>query len=324
MIEPGRTLSRRSALRTVALGILAAGNARAASAQTPGRAPVVVAVAAATDVLPFFYAAQQGLFEKAGLDITQIPGPSGSANLVAVAGGTANIGFANCFSLIVAHVKGVPVKLIAPGGGYESSNPWAQLIVAGDSPIKSAKDLEGRILGVTGLHDLFALATQAWMEREGADLSKIRFLEIPPSLMLGALQSKRIDAFTIQEPFRGAAVAAGARAIASPYDAIAKTFLTAGWFANTTWSDQNRDAAIRFAQVIHQAATYTNAHFEQLLPLISSYSKISLESLKQSRPIRVPLSLNGTLIQPLIDIAARYHEIPGRFSAQEMILAGVP
>ena len=66
------------------------------------------------------------------------------------------------------------------------------------------------------------------------------------------------------------------------------------------------------------------AHFEQLLSLISSYSKISLESLKQSRPIRVPLSLNGTLIQPLIDIAARYHEIPGGFSAQEMILAGVP
>lgn len=316
--------SRRNALSVLGTTTLIAGLPRRVGAQSLVRAPITVAVAAATDVLPYFYAVQQGMFEKAGLDITQILGTSGSANLVAVAGGSAHIGFANCLSLIIAHTKGVPIALVAPGGGYESSNPWAQLIVAADSPIKTAKDLEGRTLGVTGLHDLFAIATEAWMEKEGADRSKVHFLELPPSAMLAGLQSKHIDAFTIQEPFRGAAVAAGARALASPYDAIAKQFLTAAWFANTDWTAGNRDAAIRFAQVIHQAAEYTNAHYDQLLPLIASYSKISLDLLKQSRPIRVPLSLNAALIQPLIDVATQFHEIAAPFRAQDLVLSGVP
>ena len=316
--------SRRSALSALATAALSAGLPRLVQAQSPGRVPITVSVAAATDVLPYFYAVQQGMFERAGLDVTQIVGTSGSANLVAVAGGSANIGFANCLSLIIAHTKGVPIALVAPGGGYESSNPWAQLIVAADSMIKNAKDLEGRTLGVTGLHDLFAISTEAWMVKGGADPSKVHFLELPPSAMLAALQSKRIDAFTIQEPFRGAAVAAGARAIASPYDAIGKQFLTAAWFANTDWTTTNHEAAIHFAQVIHQAAEYTNAHYEQLLPLIASYSKISLDLLQLSRPIHVPLSLNAALVQPLINVATQFHEIAAPFRAQDMVLSGVP
>jgi NitT/TauT family transport system substrate-binding protein len=309
-------------LRALA-AVAAVAPARAAFAQS-AKLPVTITVSPATDVLPYFYARQQGMFEKAGLDITEIAGTSGSANLVAVAGGSAQIGFANCVSIAVAFAKGVPVVMLASGGGYDAAAPWAQTFVLPEAPIRSAKDLEGKTVGVTGLHDLFAMAIKNWMEKQGADPGTLHFVELPPSAMIAAIQSKRIDAFTIQEPFRGAAQAAGLRAIAAPYDAIARQFLTAGWFVNSTWAAANRETALRFARVIHDAAAYTNEHFEELLPLISSYSKIPLESLRQSRPIKVPLSLRPGIIQPLLDVANHFHELPGPVRAQDLVLAGVP
>lgn len=297
--------------------------ARAAFAQS-AKLPLTVTVSPATDVLPYFYARQGGMFEKAGLDVTEIVGTSGSANLVAVAGGSAHVGFANCVSIAVAFAKGVPVVMLACGGGYDAALPWAQTFVLPDAPIRSAKDLEGKTAGVTGLHDLFAMALKNWMEKQGADPGAVQFVELPPSSMIAALQSKRIDAFTIQEPFRGAAQAAGFRVLAAPYDAIARQFLTAAWFANATWAGRNRETALRFARVIRDAAAYTNEHFEELLPLISSYSKIPLESLRQSRPITVPLSLRPGIIQPLLDVANHFHELPGPVRAQDLVFAGVP
>jgi len=316
------TSTRAAVVRGLAAAAVAL-PARATLAQG-AKLPVTVTVSPATDLLPYFYARQQGLFEKAGLDITEIAGTSGSASLVAVAGGSAQIGFANCVSIAVAFAKGVPVVMLACGGGYDAALPWAQTFVLPDAPIHSAKDLEGKTVGVTGLHDLFATALRNWMEKQGADPEAVHFVELPPSSMIAALQSKRIDAFTIQEPFRGAAQAAGFRVLAAPYDAVARQFLTAAWFVNATWAGRNRETALRFARVIHDAAAYTNDHFEDLLPLISSYSKIPLESLRQSRPIKVPLSLRPGIIQPLLDVASHFHELPAPVRAQDLVFAGVP
>jgi NitT/TauT family transport system substrate-binding protein len=314
--------TRAAALRALAV-VASVASGRAAFAQSP-KLPLTITVSPATDVLPYFYAQKQGMFEKAGLDVTEIAGTSGSANLVAVAGGSAQIGFANCVSIAVAFAKGVPVVMVACGGGYDAALPWAQTFVLSDSPIRSAKDLEGKTIGVTGLHDLFSMALKYWMEKQGADPGELHVVELPASSMIAALQSKRIDAFTIQEPFRGAAQAAGFRVLAAPYDAVARQFLTAAWFANATWAAHNRETALRFARVIHDAAAYTNEHFAQLLPLISSYSKIPLESLQQSRPIKVPLSLRPGIIQPLLDVANHFRELPAPVRAQDLVLPGVP
>lgn len=40
-----------------------------------------------SDTLPFFYAVQKGMFDRAGLDVTVVASPSGSSSIVAVVGG---------------------------------------------------------------------------------------------------------------------------------------------------------------------------------------------------------------------------------------------
>jgi NitT/TauT family transport system substrate-binding protein len=303
------------------LGALAPLSLRPAGVRAQAaRTPVIVTTTTPIDVLPFFYGMQQKWFERAGLDVTFTTLASGALALVAVTGGAANIGFGNPLSILIAYSKGAPVQLVAPGSDFVPNAPTAQIFVLPDSPIRAARDLEDKSFAVTGLHDLMALAVRTWADGQGADSSKIRFVEMPPSSMLTALQTKRVDAVGLFEPFRTEGAAAGARALGAPYESISREFITGSWFGNSSWIAQNRNAALRFAEVIRQAGEYANAHFEELVPLMSSFSRMSAEVIARSNRPHHARAVTVAAIQPLIDVAAKYKEIPNAFRAQEFIL----
>ena len=80
--------------------------------------------------------------------------------------------------------------------------------------------------------------------------------------------------------------------------------------------------AILFAQIMHDATEYTNAHYDELMPLISSYTKMTPAEIRASRRVPATPSLEVAEIQPVIDAAARYHEIERPFPAAELLLPG--
>lgn len=310
----------------VLLGLLLAAATPAGFAQTAGRpmTALTAVVPTTAETLPFYYAQQQGLFEKAGLSITVTTANSGSAATAAVVGGSAQIGSSNVLSEIQAHAKGIPIVLVAPAGQYNAAAPNAEVFVAANSPIRTAKDLEGKTMAIVSLHDLLSLSTDAWLDQQGVDRSKIRFVEMPPPEQVPALLAGRVDAIYVYEPFRGQAEKAGARFLAAPYNAIGRDFLFSVWFANATWAAEHKDAALAFARVMHDATAYTNPHYDELLPLVSSYTKMSIEQLKAVRVVKAATALRPAQIQPIVDAAAKYHEIAAPFPAQEMILPGAP
>lgn len=319
-------IARGTFLRGLAASSALAGASAAAALaqQAPAPIPIVVAPIGSTDMTPFFYALRQGMFAKAGLDVTVTQAPSGAASTTAVVGGAAQIGFTNLLALSIAYERGIAVDLIAPGVQYDTAAPNVLLLVAADGPVHSAKDLEGRVVAVTGLHDLLAVATTAWIARAGADPAKVRYVEMPPSSMAGALAAQHVDAVAVYDPFMGAIVASGARVLGKPYDALGAPFVNAAWFALRPWADAHHDAALRFAEVIRRAAAYTNPHYDALIPLISSFSKIPPETLAKMVHVRVPTTFTAAQVQPVVDLAAKEHEIPNAFHAREMMLAGLP
>ena len=176
------------------------------------------------DVVTLYYGQQQGAFAKAGLDLEVQPMQSGSAAMAAVAGGAAHIAYGNVLSLCQAHERGIALKLIAPGGSYDNRFADAKLLVAGDSAIKTPKDLAGGTIGVSALHNLMTVAVAGWLDTVGMDANAMKYVELSPGSMLSALEAKRVDAIAIYEPFLSNAVARGARAIGNPYDSIAHQF----------------------------------------------------------------------------------------------------
>jgi NitT/TauT family transport system substrate-binding protein len=299
----------------------AAGLAAAAtsSARAQARTAIVVSTTTPSDTLPFFYARDHGMFERAGIDITTQISPSGANSLVALVGGAVEVGYVNTLSLSEAHVKGIPVEAIAPGGEYNTNRPHAKLLVLPDSPIKTARDLEGKVVSVTGLHDLLAVSVKAWLDKNGADPNDVRFVELSAPAMYAAMTEHRVDAIAVYNPFMAAAEANGARDLGKPYDAIATSFLTAAWCANANWVAAHRPAALAFAKVIHDAAAYTNPHYNDLIPFIAAFSKTEVATLEKMQPVLVPPAVTAADIQPLIDVSAKYKELATAFPARDEI-----
>lgn len=286
---------------------------------TAARESIAVAPIGSTDMTPFFYALSEGLFEKAGLTIVPQQAPTGAASITAVVGNAANIGFANLVALSTAHQRGIPVVVLAPGVEYLSRDPNVALLANDDGSVKGAKDLEGKVVGVTGLRDLLAAAMTVWLEKNGADASKVKFAEMPPSTMASALKAKRVDAVAVYEPFVGSVRESGAKIVGRPYDAVSPAFVNSAWFALKPWVDAHRGAAARFAAVLGRASDYTNTHYDDILPLIAGFTKLPVSTLQNMVHAYVPNAVTAPLIQPVIDVAARAKIIAASFPADEIL-----
>jgi NitT/TauT family transport system substrate-binding protein len=296
-----------------------------AGAQTTPRTSIVVAPIASTDMSAVYWAKQQGLFDKAGLDVTIQQTPSGAASMQATVGGAAQIGYNNTLALAVAHGKNIPVQLIAPGAQYRTNLPHALLLVASTASIKTPKDVEGKIVAVPGLRDLLGISTVLWLTQHGVDASKVNFVEMPPALMQAALQAKRIDLAATYEPFQSATIQSGvAKIFAKPYDAIGNGFLTGSWFVMTPWANQHHDAVIAFARVLDAATTYIDEHHSDLLPLISTVSNLPIDTLSRMTMTYTPPRLDPSQLQLVIDAATKGGQLATPFAATDLIFPGAP
>ena len=313
-------LTRRSALATVGC-VLAAGASAAAQTPSADVTSLRLASSPADDTMPVLYAQQSGALRRAGLDVQLTRSSSGSAVAAAVSGASVDIGKSSVVSIVTARAKGVPFVWLAPGSVYNPASPDGALIVSAGSPLKNARDLAGKIVAVPALGDLNTVATRAWVDQNGGDSKTLQFVEVPVSAQLAALDSGRIAAAGIINPFLGEAIASGkARMLAPFYSAIANKLMLSGWFTTAAFADAHRDAIVKFQRLIETMSTYTNAHRSETVPLLATWSAIPLE-----QAARAPRMTNGTRIaaediQPVIDLLARYAVIPKAFDAHEMIV----
>lgn len=91
--------------------------------------------------------------------------------------------------------QGVKVKI-----AYLGHRDGSTVIVRKDLPAKSLKDLAGRVFAIPSKYSNQYLVIRKLMKDEGIDPASIRFIELPPPDMPGALASKAIDAYFVGEP----------------------------------------------------------------------------------------------------------------------------
>lgn len=299
-------------------GALVCAAASAASAQGQADDTITVITNPATPALAVFYAQDHGMFAKAGLHVKLQIVASGSAAVLGVVGGAAQIAFTNPLTLTDAVAKGIPLQAVAPGGEYNHGQPSTRLMVLPDSPIKTVADLDGKTVAVTGLHDLLSIGMKSLADQHGGHSSSIKFVEIPPSTMYAALREHRVDAAIDYDPFASAMVEHGASTVGLPLDGIAPVFDGAMYIARTPWLQTHHDQAAAFAQVIHDASLYVTDHFSELIPFISQYTKMPVETLQKIAPETYPGGMYPELLQPVIDVAVKYEHISPFPAAHEI------
>lgn len=312
-----RTMSRGDALGTLAVG-LATIPALMCQAQAAS-AIRMLAITNESGLSPF-YADQFGFFKKAGLDVdVRMQGNGGGAAiLAAVIGGAADVGEANPLSLALAYKRGAPVVAFAPTAIYRSKASTAYLLVAKNSPIETALDLNGKAVAIISLKDATQLATRLWMDKNGGDSTTVKFVEMPFSDMAPALVQNRVDAAFVTEPTLTNALGT-ARILADPFGAIAPEFFLGTFITTRTFAEANPDLMHRLATALRETARWANSHHRETGPILVKLTKIAPATLERMRRATFGERLTPQGLQPLIDLAARYGLLSASFPARELI-----
>ena len=269
---------------------------------------------------PLLYAAKSGLYRRYGLDVQVVKLAGAAAVAAALAGGSLEIGKGSTLTVVTAIAKGVPFTVIGNLSYYESSHPDIAMITLTNSNIRTAKDLVGKTVSSVSLQDQNMLATYAWLERNGVERTQVKFVELPQSAVLSALEQGRLDASSTFEPFLSAALGTGkARIMGYPHDTIAAKFSNAVLFTTTSWALAHRDTVTRFLRASEEASTYISAHDDVSSQLIAEFSGIDPATVAMMRHARRGIAIDPAVVQPVIDAAAKYHVIDKPFPAKEML-----
>ena len=252
-----------------------------------------------------YYATDGGFFRDAGLNATVEPLTTGSAVGAALLAGSIEVGFSNLLSLAAAREHGLALQLLFPGSLYLGKTPATVLLVARDSTIREAKDLNGLTVGVPGLGNVTGLGAMAWADQHGGDAKSIKFIEFPPAELPAAVETHRVNAAIVTEPFVTAS-AGRLRQLAPGMSSIGNEFVIGGWIVAKSWADAHRATALKIADVFARTARWANTHHAESGAILSKYTNLAPDL--ASRMVRTAYAerVDLSAIQVELDSAIKY------------------
>ena len=267
-----------------------------------------VGVIPIADVAPLYVGIKQGFFKAEKLNIQPQLAEGGATITAQVVSGDLQVGFSNVTSLVIASSKKLPVQIVASGvqGAKDDSGAWDAVLSKKGSPIKDVKALEGKTVSVNNLNNVGPLTINQAMEKAGADYKKIKYVEVPFPDANAALDTGRIDAAFVVEPFVSQGKAQGANEVTHSFEATAPNYTVATYFATKQYAGQNKDVLDRFVRAINKSLSYAQSHPDLVRQVVPTYTKIPAAVAKKMRLPTWSPNLNQPSIQQTADLAQKY------------------
>jgi NitT/TauT family transport system substrate-binding protein len=286
-----------------------------------GTQTLKVGVIPIADVAPLYLGIDKGFFKEEQLKIQPQLAEGGAAITPAVVSGDFQIGFSNTISLLIAASKDLPVEIISQGvlGGKSEEEAWADLLVLKDGPIQDGKDLEGKTIAVNTLENICEVTIKASLEKDGVDVDKLKFTEVPFPDMNAALEQKRVDGACVVEPFVSQGTAGKAKGIDPFYVRTAPDLTVATYFTSKQYAEENADTVDRFVRAINKSLEYAQAHPDEVRQTLLDYTEIPPEAVEA---IKLPIwrtDLNEPTIEKLSELSKKYGLIEEEPDLSELI-----
>ena len=304
-------LRRPIALLAVAATVFATtacGDSDNGGGSTPAPATteqVNVGVIAILDVAPIYLGKKQGFFSKRGIELTLTTAQGGAAIVPAVINGQYQFGFSNVISLLLANSRGLPLRVVSNGNnstGVDGAD-FGSVLVKADSPIKSAADLPGKTVAVNTLQNIVDTTVRASIRKAGGDPKAVKFVELPFPDMPAALQTGRVDAAFMVEPFQSTARGQGARSVASSYVDAAPNLTVAVYFTSIETMTRKPELVKRFAEAMKESLAYANSHPDEARAIIATYTQIPPDVIAKLTLPKWPAEINRQSMETLADLA---------------------
>jgi NitT/TauT family transport system substrate-binding protein len=162
--------------------------------------------------------------------------------------------------------QGVKVKI-----AYLGHRDGSTVMVRKDLAATSLKDLEGRVFAIPSKYSNQNLVIRKLMKDKGVNASAVRFVEMPPPDMPGALASKAIDAYFIGEPHAARAELDGSGRILHHAKDIWPRFISCVLVVTEKLIHERPAVVADLVRGIAESGEWAENHREDAARLVSPY-----------------------------------------------------
>ena len=278
----------------------------------------------------YFVAIEKGYYARENLDVDIVRSPGSANTIKQVANGTAQIGFADAFAVVLGRANdGVPVKLVAM---LYPRPPHAVYVLKG-SGIASPKDLEGKTLADTAFSSvpkLFATYAKA----AGFDASKTKWVTANNDALPGMLSAGRVDGigqFTVGEPLLAIA-AAPKEVLGLPYADAGLDYYSNGIVAADETLRSNPELVRRFVRATLDGLKAAMANPQEAGEIMHRRHpeidlRIAIEETEKVRQLaQQPNAALGSIdparVQKTIDVVGSAFELKSRVATADVYAPG--
>jgi NitT/TauT family transport system substrate-binding protein len=222
---------------------------------TPAAAQkITLGFSASTAFSTAFVAANEGIFRKHGLDVEMKLVPNSSTTPAALIADSLQVATPTAPITLQAVEQGLDLVVLAGGSYYAKGIEDVAIMVRPDSPIKTARDFEGKRVATAGLNAFLHVLFRKWMSANGGDYKKVTFTETPFAQQLDVLRSGQVDGILAVQPFLARALESNMGRVVAYYIADLPGETLAGWYVATRkWVEANPKQAAAFAAAIVEA-----------------------------------------------------------------------
>jgi NitT/TauT family transport system substrate-binding protein len=275
-------------------------------------------------LVPFFYAKDRGYFKQQGIDVEMIPVQGGPAVASAIAGGSADIGYAAVAPIAMAAAQGQHYRFfIALEQERQPSRIWGHIIASKKSGVTTIADLRGKTVTVGPPGGLCELMVRDWLSHTGLKWSDIKPLYLPFPQIEAALQVGNADAACIFDPFYTAAMNSAANPVELAGGYLAQQtepYSLDGLFADQNWISANSDKIGGLKRAVEQAWKELAADPELLKKILREQFRFPPALIEKLRlDYNTDVAASPKLMQPVIAAMQRVGMLPNSVTANDIV-----
>ncbi len=335
----------RARRRAVSVAAAAAGLILAAGCHVPGfsssaggspTASGTVTVAAPPGVAdaPLYIGIRDGLFSRAGLTVKVVPVTSVPQAVAALRNGSADVAFGDYASMFYAQEQKAAPHLLTVADGYDAGPNVMEVLTLPNSGIASPSDLQGRTVGTAmaqGIpimgkggksqpYSIDTLATWSVLTSDNVQVSRINWVQMQASQLIGKLQSGAVAAIVATEPvIYQAESQLGAVPVLDSCTGATANLPLAGYFTTSSYQSQHADVVAAFRAALAKA----QAEAIMAAPLQTALTKSTRLKPQAAALVTLgsyPTTLSAANLQRVVNLLFSFGSLPKTFSVSSMAL----
>jgi NitT/TauT family transport system substrate-binding protein len=267
------------------------------------KSTITVAALPIVDTVGLFIAKKEGFFQQEGLSVNVKTVAQSTAAISAMLAGSVDvIGGGNYVSFFEGDAHGA-FKIRILVDGTSCGHHTFSVLAMPKSGIKSPADLAGKTVAVNLLNNIQTLMLNAVLKADNVDPTKVHYVVIPFPNMATALQTGKVDAISVVEPFlTGAEQSLGATEVMDQCVGAESGMPLSGYFATQAWAQKYPNTARAFQRAVDKGqalADSNRALVEQVLP---TYTKINTKAAALIALNSFPTTLDAMRLQRVANL----------------------